>query len=76
MASRSTASSSGLDWAATASACSNAARTNPTSASTCTPHGCSIPISNCKAGPYRLHNIQPSRPLDPDEALRITAGWS
>lgn len=29
-----------------------------------------------KAGPYRLHNIQPSRPLDPDEALRVTAGWS
>ena len=28
------------------------------------------------AGPYRLHNIQPSRPLDADEALRITAGWS
>ena len=29
-----------------------------------------------KAGPYRLHNIQPSRPLDPDEALRVTADWS
>ena len=28
------------------------------------------------AGPYRLHNIQPSRPLATDEALRITAGWS
>ena len=28
------------------------------------------------AGPYRLHNIQPSRPLAADEALRITAGWS
>ena len=29
-----------------------------------------------QAGPYRLHNIQPSRLLDADEALRITAGWS
>lgn len=29
-----------------------------------------------EAGPYRLHNIQPSRPLHPDEALRVTAGWS
>ena len=28
------------------------------------------------AGPYHLHNIQPSRPLDAAEALRITAGWS
>ena len=34
------------------------------------------PDVNLKAGPYRLHNIQPSHPLDPDEALRITAGWS
>lgn len=28
------------------------------------------------AGPYRLHNIQPSQPLEPDAALRITAGWA
>ena len=28
------------------------------------------------AGPYRLHNIQPSQPLEPDMALRVTAGWS
>lgn len=28
------------------------------------------------AGPYRLHNIQPSQPLDRDQALRITAAWS
>ena len=28
------------------------------------------------AGPYRLHNIQPSEPLEPDVALRITAGWA
>ena len=34
------------------------------------------PDTDLKAGPYRLHNIQPSRPLDPDEALRVTAGWS
>ena len=34
------------------------------------------PDVDLKAGPYRLHNIQPSRPLDPDEALRVTAGWS
>ena len=34
------------------------------------------PDLQLEAGPYRLHNIQPSRPLLPDEALRITAGWS
>ena len=28
------------------------------------------------AGPYRLHNIQPSQPLEPDTALGITAGWA
>ena len=28
-----------------------------------------------EAGPYRLHTIQPSRKLDPDEALRLTAQW-
>ena len=34
------------------------------------------PESNLPAGPYRLHNIQPSRPLEPDTALGITAGWA
>ena len=34
------------------------------------------PDIDLEAGPYRLHNIQPSRPLEPDEALRFTAGWS
>ena len=29
-----------------------------------------------QAGPYRLHNIQPSQPLEPDLALKITDGWS
>ena len=28
-----------------------------------------------EAGPHRLHNIQPSRVLDPEEALRITSAW-
>ena len=32
--------------------------------------------ADIQAGPYRLHNIQPSQPVDPDHALRITAGWS
>ena len=27
------------------------------------------------AGSYRLHTIQPSRPLGPDEALRIVSDW-
>ena len=27
------------------------------------------------AGSYRLHTIQPSRPLEPNEALRIVSGW-
>ncbi len=27
------------------------------------------------AGPYRLHNIQPSEPVEPDVALRVTADW-
>ena len=27
------------------------------------------------AGKYRLHNIQLSQPLTPDDALRITSGW-
>lgn len=34
------------------------------------------PDVDLQAGPYRLHNIQPSRPLDPDRALHVTAGWS
>ncbi len=34
------------------------------------------PDLQVETGPYRLHNIQPSRPLQPHEALRITAGWS
>ena len=34
------------------------------------------PDVDLEAGPYRLHSIQPSQPLDPDEALRITAAWS
>ncbi|MDE2928475.1 MAG: hypothetical protein OXT71_18990 [Acidobacteriota bacterium] len=28
------------------------------------------------AGPYRLHNIQPSQPLEPEIALQVTGGWS
>ena len=34
------------------------------------------PNGDVPAGPYRLHNIQPSQPLDPDTALEITAGWA
>ena len=34
------------------------------------------PAVDLQAGPYRLHNIQPSRPLEPDVALRATVGWS
>ena len=34
------------------------------------------PDVDLPAGPYRLYNIQPSQPLDPDDALRITAGWA
>ena len=34
------------------------------------------PAVDLPAGPYRLHNIQPSLPLEPDDALRITAGWA
>ena len=33
------------------------------------------PDVDLPAGPYRLHNIQPSQPLDADTALRVTAGW-
>ena len=33
------------------------------------------PDVDLEAGPYRLHTIQPSRKLDPDEALRLTAEW-
>lgn len=34
------------------------------------------PDVDLPAGPYRLHNIQPSQPLEPDDALQITAGWA
>lgn len=34
------------------------------------------PDVDLQAGPYRLHNIQPSQSLEASEALRITAGWS
>ena len=34
------------------------------------------PDVDLRAGPYRLHNIQPSHPLEPDVALRVTAAWS
>lgn len=33
------------------------------------------PEVDLPAGPYRLHDIQPSQPLALDDALRITAGW-
>ena len=34
------------------------------------------PDIDLHAGAYRLHNIQPSQPLTPNVALRVTAGWS
>lgn len=34
------------------------------------------PDVDLQAGPFRLHNIQPSQPLEPEVALRVTAGWS
>lgn len=34
------------------------------------------PDVDLEAGPYLLHTIQPSRILEPDEALRLTAAWS
>lgn len=34
------------------------------------------PDLDLPAGRYRLHNIQPSQPLAPDDALRITTGWA
>ena len=34
------------------------------------------PDVDLQAGPYRLHNIQPSQALEPDVALRVTSGWS
>ena len=34
------------------------------------------PDVDLEAGPYLLHTIQPSRLLEPDEALRLTAAWS
>ncbi len=33
------------------------------------------PEVRLEAGPYLLHNIQPSRPLEQGEALRISADW-
>ena len=33
------------------------------------------PDVDLETGPYRLHTIQPSRKLEPDEALRLTAEW-
>ena len=34
------------------------------------------PDVDLQAGPYRLHNIQPSQALEPDVALTVTSGWS
>ena len=34
------------------------------------------PDIDLDAGPYLLHTIQPSRMLEPNEALLLTAGWS
>lgn len=34
------------------------------------------PGVDLEAGPYLLHTIQPSRILEPNEALRLTAAWS
>lgn len=34
------------------------------------------PNVTLRAGPYRLHNIQPSISLPPDEALQITSTWN
>ena len=34
------------------------------------------PDVDLQAGPYHLHTIQPSRPLEPNEALRVTADWT
>ena len=34
------------------------------------------PDVDLQAGPYRLHNIQPSQALEPAVALRVTSGWS
>ncbi len=34
------------------------------------------PDVDLQAGPYRLHNIQPSQPLEPELALMTTARWS
>ena len=34
------------------------------------------PHVDLQAGPYRLHNIQPSQPLEADVALKVTSGWS
>ena len=34
------------------------------------------PDTDLQAGPYRLHTIQPSRPVEPDVALSLTARWT
>ena len=34
------------------------------------------PDVDLQAGPYRLHNIQPSQALEPAVALTVTSGWS
>ena len=34
------------------------------------------PDVDLQAGPYRLHNIQPSQALEPAVALSVTSGWS
>ena len=34
------------------------------------------PEIDLPAGPYRLHNIQASQALEPEDALRVTAGWA
>ena len=34
------------------------------------------PDLDLEAGPYLLYTIQPSRTLEPDEALRLTTDWS
>ena len=34
------------------------------------------PSIELQTGPYRLYNIQPSRPLEPEVALTVTSGWS
>ena len=71
-----TNSSSGLGLAAQASVFLNAANLSTKSISIFTQHDYSILDVDLEAGPYLLHTIQPSRTLEPDEALRLTADWS